>query len=48
MENRKFTITKKVAKHSNQAVIIVPKLLEQELKPGTIVELDIHVLGVRQ
>ena len=29
----KFTITKKIAKRDNQAVIIVPKLLENKLKP---------------
>ena len=40
----KFTIRKKIAKHGNQAIIIVPKLLEQELRPGTIIELDINIL----
>ena len=39
-----FTITKKIAKHGKQAIIVVPKLLEEHLKPGTIVELRIEVL----
>jgi len=43
-ENKKFTITKKIAKHGSQAIIVVPRILEEELKPGTIVELKIDVL----
>jgi len=39
-----FTITKKIAKHGQQAIIVVPKILEEALKPGTIVELKINVL----
>jgi hypothetical protein len=39
-----FTITKKIAKHGKQAIIVVPKLLEEHLKPGTIVELRIEVI----
>jgi hypothetical protein len=45
MENKKqFTITNRIAKHGRQAVIVVPKILENQLKPGTIVELNIDVL----
>jgi len=46
MENKtkKFTITKKIAKHGNQSVIIIPKFLQQDLKPKTIVEVQINVL----
>ena len=39
-----FTITKKIAKHGKQAVILIPKVLEQQLKPGTIAEIKINVL----
>lgn len=39
-----FTITKKIAKHGNQSIIVVPKLLEEHLKPGIIVELKIEIL----
>jgi antitoxin component of MazEF toxin-antitoxin module len=39
-----FTITKKIAKHGNQAIIVIPKLIEEHLKPETIVELKIEVI----
>jgi len=39
-----FTLTKKVAKHGKQGVILVPKILENELRSGTIVELKIKIL----
>lgn len=42
-----FTITKKVAKHGNQAIIIIPSFLQKELKPKTIVEVQITVKGVQ-
>lgn len=43
--NRKFSITKKIAKHGNQAVIVIPRMLEAHLKPGTVVQLNIDVLS---
>jgi len=48
MEIQTYTITKKIAKHGNQAIIVVPKILEGSLKPGTLVELNIIVLGERK
>ena len=39
-----FAITKKIAKHGSQAIIVIPKILEGQLKPGTIVELKINVI----
>ena len=39
-----YTITKKVAKHGNQAVIVIPKFLHDELKPQTVVEVSISVI----
>lgn len=39
-----FTITKKIAKHGRQAVIIIPTLLQEQLKSGTLVEVKIEVL----
>jgi hypothetical protein len=42
--NKKFTITKKVAKHGSQAIIVIPRILEDRLKPGTIVKLNINIL----
>ena len=39
-----IVITKKIAKHGNQAIIVVPRILEHKLKPKTIVKLTIDVL----
>ena len=39
-----FTITKKIARHGAQAVIVIPKFLQDELKPKTIVEVRITTL----
>ena len=39
-----FTLTKKIAKHGDQSIIILPRFLKDELKPGTIIELDIRIL----
>lgn len=44
-EHKKFTIMKKIAKHGNQAIIVVPKMLEEHLQPGTVVQLNIEVLS---
>lgn len=41
---KKFTITKKIAKHGSQAIIVIPRILENQLKPGTIAEIQISVL----
>ncbi len=43
-KQQKFVITKKIAKHGSQAIIVVPRMLETRLKPGTIVQLTIDVL----
>jgi len=40
-----YTITKKIAKHGKQAVIIVPTILQEVLQPGMLVELNIEVKG---
>jgi len=44
MTQNKFTITKRIAKHGSQAVIIVPTLLQEQLKPGTLAEITIEIL----
>jgi len=41
---KQFTITKKIAKHGTQAIIVIPRILEAQLKPGTITELTIKIL----
>lgn len=44
MKKQTFIITKKVAKHGSQAIIVVPRVLEERLRPGTVVQLTIDVL----
>lgn len=44
-QNKQFKITKKIAKHGNQSIIVIPRILEASLKPGTIVQLDINILN---
>lgn len=44
MNNMNYTLTKRIAKHGNQAIIVIPKILEEELKPKTVVEVNIKVL----
>ena len=39
-----FTITKKIAKHGKQAVIVIPSFLQEDLKPKTIVEVKINII----
>jgi hypothetical protein len=39
-----YTITKRIAKHGRQAVIVIPALLQRELPPGTVVTLKMEVL----
>ena len=41
---KQFVITKKIAKHGNQAIIVVPRMLEHELRPKTLVKLTIDVI----
>ncbi len=42
--SKEFTIRKKIAKHGKNSIIVIPKLLQQDLKPRTIVELNIKIL----
>jgi len=41
---KQYTITKKIAKHGSQAIIVIPRILEKDLKPGTITKVTIDVL----
>ncbi|MGV8152246.1 MAG: hypothetical protein ACP5OG_04125 [Candidatus Nanoarchaeia archaeon] len=43
--SRKFIITKKIAKHGSQSIIVIPRILENQLKPGTVAQLTIEILG---
>ena len=42
--SKTYTITKKIAKHGTQSVIVIPSFLNQELKPKTIVELKLKII----
>jgi hypothetical protein len=42
--NRRFVILKRVAKHGRQSVIVVPAMLKDKLKPGTLLQLTMDVL----
>jgi hypothetical protein len=44
MENKEYTIRKKIASQGENSIIVIPKLLRNELKPKTIVEINIRVL----
>jgi len=43
-KSKNFVITKKIAKHGTQAIIVVPRMLEYELKPGTLIKLTIDII----
>ena len=47
MISQTFTITKRIAKHDKQAVIIVPTLLQEPLSPGRLVEIRIEILDTK-
>ena len=40
---KSFVITKKIAKHGSQAVIIVPTILQEHLCPGKLVQITIEI-----
>ena len=44
MSKEQYVITKRIAKHGSQSIIVIPKILESRLKPKTIVKLTIDVL----
>jgi len=43
-KNKRFSIIKKVAKHGSQAIIVIPKILQDKLCPGTIIDINIKIL----
>ncbi len=42
---RSYTITKKIAKHGRQAVIIIPTMLQANISPGKLVEVKIYIIS---
>ena len=45
METRQYTLTKRIAKQGKQAILVIPKLLQEALKPGTIVKVTLDIIG---
>ena len=45
--SKTFTITKKVAKHGSQAVIVIPSFLQQELGKAMLMTIRIFFLWLR-
>lgn len=43
-KEKTLTLTKKIAKHGQQAVIVIPKFLQEDLKPQAVVEVRISVV----
>ena len=41
---KKYIITKKIAKHGKQAIIVIPEVLSQKVKPGNIAQITIEIL----
>ncbi len=41
---KQFVITKKIAKHGKQNVVVIPRVLEEELKSGTIAKITFDVV----
>lgn len=41
-------ITKKIAKHGKQAVIIIPAFLCEQLSPGTLTEITFRIIERRK
>jgi hypothetical protein len=44
MELKSYTITKRIAKHGKQAIIVIPKSLREHLSPATIVEVKLTIV----
>jgi hypothetical protein len=41
---KQFTLRKKIAKHGLNSIIVIPKLLQGDLPPKTIVDISIRVI----
>tara|TARA_Y100000310_G_scaffold263261_1_gene273378 strand:+ start:13822 stop:13971 length:150 start_codon:yes stop_codon:yes gene_type:complete len=44
VKQKTFNIRKKIAKHGCNSIIVIPKLLQGELKPKTIIDIEIKVI----
>ena len=41
---KEYCIRKKIAKHGENSIIVIPKLLQGELRPKMIVDIQINVV----
>jgi len=37
-------LIKKIAKHGSRAIIVIAKILQEELKPNTVIKINIKVM----
>jgi hypothetical protein len=44
MKTESYTLTKKIAKHGKQAVIVIPSILSAKLRPQMLVKIQIDVI----
>ena len=42
--NQKFIITKKIAKHGNQSIIVIPSILKEKILVGMLARITIDLL----
>ena len=47
MTNKQFTITKKIAKHGSEAVIVIPRVLREQVNHGMLCKVTIDVIAHR-
>ncbi|MFH1803154.1 MAG: hypothetical protein ABH864_06945 [archaeon] len=45
MKQKQFVIMKKVAKHGRQTVIVIPAMLKDQLRPGTLLQLRMDMIA---
>lgn len=41
---KQIIITKRIAKHGSQAIIVVLKILEKQLNPGILTQITIEII----
>ncbi len=44
MTPKKYIITKRIAKHGRQSIIVIPRIIQEHLPPGTVAEVTINVI----
>jgi len=44
MTSNQFTITKRIAKHGSQSIIVIPSILKEKINAGMLVKITIDVI----